>query len=230
MKALTLGLFLLGFVTSTFAADKVAKARLEVRIRSLTAKFEALQQKPELRIPAENLRKAHGIILLDRTKAGFVFAFQGGGGVAMVKEPKSEKWGPAAFYSATEASLGLQIGGQQSFVVILLMDTNATRRLTESTFEFGGEARGTVGDYSTGEEGKFTNKGGSVRVYTERKGAYAGAAIKGGDISPDHEANQLYYGEFLSAKDILFDRKVKPTNNAEELAKKLLEHSKERKP
>lgn len=229
MKALTLGLLLLSFATSAFAADKVAKAKLEVRIRSLTAKFETLQQKPELRIPAEQLRKAQGIILLDRTKAGFVFAFQGGGGVAMVKDPKSEKWGPAAFYSATEASLGFQIGGQQSFVVILLMDTNATRRLTESAFEFGGEARGTAGDVSAGQEGKLTSKAAAVLVYADRKGLYGGAAIKGGDISPDHEANQLYYGEFLTAKDILFDRKVKPTNNTEELAKKLLEHSKERR-
>ncbi len=226
MKALAVGLILLGLVTSTFAAGKADKAKLEVRIRSLTTKFEALQQKPELRIPAENLRKAQGIILLDRTKAGFIFAFQGGSGVAMVKDPKSQKWGPVAFYSATEASLGFQIGGQQSFVVILLMDANATKRLTESTVDFSGEARGTAGDTSAGQEGKMTNKGDAVLVYAERKGLYGGAAIKGGEVSPDLEANQLYYGEFLTVKDILFDQKVKPTLNAEELAKRLTEHSK----
>ena len=226
MKALTLSLLLLGFVTSTLAADKV---ELDNRVRSLTAKFEALQSKLDKRIPPEHLRKAQGIILLDRTKAGFIFAFQGGGGVALVKDAKSKKWGPAAFFCATEASLGLQIGGQQSFVVILLMDTNATHRLTESTFEFGGEARGTAGDYSTGEEAKVTIKGGSVLVYTDRKGAYAGAAIKGGDTSPDNESNRVYYGQFLTAKDILFDKKVKPTETATELGNKLTEHSKESK-
>ena len=90
MKALTLGFLLLGFAVSTLAADK---AELDNRLRSLTAKLESLQNKPDKRIPAENLRKAQGIILLDRTKAGFIFAFQGGGGVALVKDAKSEKWG-----------------------------------------------------------------------------------------------------------------------------------------
>lgn len=226
MKTLAIGLILLGFTTSTFAAGK---AELDHRIRSLTAKFDSLQSKPDKRIPAEQLRKAQGIILLDRTKAGFIFAFQGGGGVALVKDAKSEKWGPAAFFSATEASLGFQIGGQQSFVVILLMDTNATRRLTESTFEFGGEARGTAGDASAGEEGKFSNKSLSVQVYADRKGLYGGAAIKGGDISPDGEANLIYYGQSLTTRDILFDKKVKPTEAVTELGKRLTEHSKEKK-
>ncbi len=226
MKALTLGLLLLGWTTSTFAASK---ADLDNRVRSLTAKFEAMQQKPELRIPAEHLRRAQGIILLDRTKAGFIFAFQGGGGVALAKDAKSEKWGPAAFFSATEASVGFQVGGQQSFVVILLMDTNATRRLTESTFEFGGEARGTAGDVSSGKEGKLTNKSDPVLVYTDRKGLYGGAAVKGGDISPNHEWNQLYYAQFVTVKDILFDKKVKPSETAAELGKRLTEYSKESK-
>lgn len=226
MKTLALGLLLLGFATSTLATDKV---ELENRIRSLTARFESLQSKPDKRIPVEHLRNAQGIILLDRTKAGFIFAFQGGGGVALVKDAKSEKWSPAAFFSATEASLGFQIGGQQSFVVILLMNTNATRRLTESTFEFGGEARGTAGDATVGEEGKVTKKSDYVLVYTDRKGLYGGAAIKGGDISPDNEANRVYYGQFLTAKDILFDQKVKPTETVSELSKRLTEHSKEGK-
>ena len=44
--------------------------------------------------PAETLRKAQGIILLDRTKAGFLFAYQGGGGVAMVKDAKQGQMEP----------------------------------------------------------------------------------------------------------------------------------------
>ena len=61
-----------------------------------------------------------------------------GGGVAMVRD-KSGKWGPPAFLTASEASLGFQIGGQQSFVVILLMNSNATQQLTQSNIKFGGE-------------------------------------------------------------------------------------------
>src|SRR5215510_4946630 len=87
------------------AASAVDKAELDQRVRALTAKFEALQQKPDKAIPVENLHKAHGIVLLDRTKAGFVFAFQGGNGVALVKDAGNGQWSPAAWMAANEASL-----------------------------------------------------------------------------------------------------------------------------
>src|SRR5712691_4984975 len=131
MKTTMLGMILLGRACSTLAIDK---AELDNRIRRLTAKLEEMQQKPDKSIPAGILRKAQAVILLDRTKAGFIFAYQGGGGVAMVRDGKT-KWSPTAFLSAQEASLGFQVGGQQTFFVILLMNTNATRLLTEPTFD-----------------------------------------------------------------------------------------------
>ena len=88
------------------------KAKLEKRIGELTAKFEAMQQKPDKRIPPDVLRNAQGMILLDRTKAGFLFAYQGGFGVAMTKDPNTRQWSSPAFISANDASLGFQIGGE----------------------------------------------------------------------------------------------------------------------
>jgi len=224
MKALTLvktfalGLFVSGLASTTLARDK---AELDYRIHTLIGRFEGMQAKPDKAIPAENLRRAHGIILLDRIKAGFIFAYQGGAGVAMVKEPQTERWSPAAFLTANEGSLGFQVGGQQSFVVILLMNTNATRLLTEPTFEFGGEARGTAGSASAGAEGTIASVERPVLVYDDRKGLYGGAAIKAGAIAPDDEANRIYYGQFVTMRDILFDRKVEPTEAASKLAETL---------
>ncbi len=157
----------------------------------------------------------------NRTKAGFIFAYQGGSGVVLVRDPKTAKWGPVAFLSANEASLGFQIGGQQSFFVMLLMSTNATRLLAESKFEFGGEAQGTAGDASGGASGTVTPPEPQVLIYDDRQGLYGGAAIKGGAISADEEANRVYYGQFLTANDILFQNKAKPTEAAAELATKL---------
>ena len=213
----------MGFAATALAIDK---AELDNRIRTLTAKFEAMQQKPDKSIPAETLHKAKGIVLLDRTKAGFVFAYQGGSGVAMVKNASSEKWSPAAFLSANEASLGFQVGGQQSFIVILFMNTNSTRWLTEPNLQFGGEARGTAGDSSTGAEGNVAPREPSVLVYDDRKGLYGGAAIKGDAIAPDETANRVYYGQAVSVSEILFENKVKPTETAAQLAGKIAERSK----
>jgi len=223
MKTITLGILLLSLAGSAVAIDK---PELDQRIRTLTAKFDALQSKPDKRIPAETLRAAKGIVLLDRTKAGFIFAYQGGGGVAMARHPETDKWSATAFLGADEASLGFQVGGQQTFFVILLMTTNATRLLTEPTFEFGGEARGTGGDATAGVETAITSPERSILVYDDRKGLYGGVSIKGGAISPDSEANRLYYGQALTMKDILFEGKVQPTAAATDLAARLTEHAK----
>jgi len=218
MKTNVIGLMLLGVACSSFAIDK---AELDNRIHKLTARFEALQQKSDKSIPAENLRKAQGVILLDRTKAGFLFAYQGGSGVALVRDAGSEKWSPAAFLKANEASLGFQIGGEQTFYVILLMNTNALRLLTEPAFEVGGEARGTAGDTSSGVKGTVKSPEEPFLVYDDRKGLYGGAAIKGGAIAPDDEGNRVYYGQPLTMKEILFEKKVQPTEASRLLAERI---------
>jgi lipid-binding SYLF domain-containing protein len=198
---------------------------LDSRIRTLTWKFDELQSRADRRIPADTLRRAQGVILLDRTRAGFVFAYQGGGGVAMVRN-KDGEWSPPAFLSANEGSLGFQIGGERDFYAILLMNTNATRMLIEPKFEAGGEARGTAGDTTRGTEGKFTPTNEPVLVFSVRKGLYGGAAVKAGAINPDNEANHIYYSQFVSMKDILFDNKVKATETATNLAKRLDDYTK----
>jgi len=218
---MSFGLILLGL--TTISARAIDKAELDNRIRLLTGKFEALEQKADKKIPAELLAKAQGIILMDRTKAGFVFAYQGGGGLAMVKNPKTKLWSPVAFMSANEGSLGFQIGGEQTFFAILLMDTNATRILTEPTFELGGEARGTAGDQTGAAEGVVPSGQPPVLVFSDRKGLYGGASLKAGAISPDERANITYYGQAATVADILFGDKVKPSEAAQELAAKLNE-------
>ena len=221
-RLITLCLLLL---VCAFPVHAQNQAQLDERIRTLTAKFETMQQTPDKRVPADMLEKAKGVILLDRTKAGFIFAFQGGGGVALVKN-KSGKWSPPAFLSANEASLGFQIGGEQDFYVILLMTTNATQALTDSTIDFGGEARGTAGNDSAGVEGKVASPEQSVIVYDSRQGLFGGVSIKGGAISSDDHANAVYYNQAVSMREILFDKKVTSTTTATDLAKKISDYSK----
>ncbi len=207
------------------SATALDQAQLDGRIRSLAAKFEAMQQLPDKRVPANLLASAKGVVLLDRTKAGFLFAFQGGAGVAMVKD-RSGAWSPLAFLTANEASLGFQIGGEQDFYVILLMTTNAAKSLAEGTVNFGGEARGTAGNDSAGVEGDVNAQEHAVIIYDSRQGLFGGVSIKGGAISPDEHANEVYYGQAVSMHDILFNGKVTPTVAATELARKLSDYSK----
>ena len=214
MKMLVSGLVLLNAVCFSFAANH---ADLDARIRKLTWKLEEMQAKPDKRIPPEMLRQAQGVILLDRTKAGFLFAYQGGAGVALLRDPVSRQWSAPVFVKANEASLGFQIGGQQSFVVILLMNTNAAQLLLQPNFRFGGEAGGTAGNASGGVEGSIATAEPLVAVYTDRAGLFGGAALKGDSLSTDNEADVAYYDRYLSGPEILFERKVRPSPAAQQL-------------
>jgi len=224
MKKLITTLLLLTLAWTGSALDQ----SLERKAEKLLAKFDAMQAKPDKRVPADALRKAQAIVLLDRTKAGFIFAYQGGGGVAMVKDKKG-KWSPLAWVKADEASLGFQIGGQQSFLVILFMNEASAKTLVEdSSFEFGGEARGTGGNNSSGVEGTVDSQERSVLVYDDRSGLFGGVSVKGGAVAADSNANRSYYGSDLTMQQILFEKKIKPTDRAKELAAKVDQYSKTR--
>lgn len=223
MKKTILGLMLLGIAGTALA---VGRSELDDRIRALTAKFEAMQQDPVKGIPAETLRKAKGIVLLDRTKAGVVFAYQGGSGVAMVKD-SSGHWSPAAFLRAQDASLGAQIGGQHSFIVMVFMSTNFDRWLTGQQERFGAEATGTAGDSTKGVESETVPQEPSVLIFDSHQGLFGGAAVKGGSIMADDGANSAYYGQPLTISDILFGKKVKPSETTLALVEQITASSKQ---
>lgn len=216
MKTKMIGFVLLAVVSTALAIEP---GDLDDRIRLLTEKFAMLQSQPDKAVPANVLAKARGIILLDRTKAGFIFAYQGGGGIAMVRDA-ANKWSPVSFLAANQASLGFQIGGEQNFYAILLMNTNALRVLTDPTFEFRGEARGTAGGSTSGVE-TSTPLDTSILVYDDRQGLFGGAAIKGGGITPDDQADQIYYGKPLTASDILFGHQVQRSEAARVLEQRI---------
>src|SRR5256885_15689543 len=115
-------LLFLGLAVSGLAAER---DNLDQRIRNLADKFEAMQAKPGKRISPEVLRNAQGIILLDGTRAGLLFAYQHAGGVAMVKDSRTGEWGSASFVGANEASQGLLIGGERSLTVIVITNADA---------------------------------------------------------------------------------------------------------
>jgi lipid-binding SYLF domain-containing protein len=220
MKKLILTTLLLGLVAAAFAA---AKDELDDRVRKLMAKFDSLQANAEARIPAEQLKKATGVIIMERTKGGLVFGYENGFGIAMVRT--KGKWGAHSFMNSHEGSFGAQIGGKSTFCVILLMNDAARDRLIQSKVDFGGEASGTGGSASGGVKDDFS-EGPPVLVYGESKGLYGGATVKGGSVAADDKANQKYYGKFYSIKDILFERKVEPSETAVEFARKLDEVTK----
>jgi lipid-binding SYLF domain-containing protein len=224
MKSILIGLTLvLGAVTQAGADESAAE--LDSRIFSLATKFETLQVQPDKRIPPEVLRNAWGMVLLDQTHAGFVFAYEGGGGVALARDPKTRAWSPVAFVRADKGSFGLQIGGEEDFAVILLMTSNAPQYLTTPNFQWSGEARGTAGDATGQASSAFSPEQQPVLVYNNRQGLFGGVAVKGGAVNPDDQANTIYYKTNVTMTDILYGHKVNMTPTAASLTNKIQQYS-----
>jgi lipid-binding SYLF domain-containing protein len=220
MKAILLGLAVMGLA---FSAQALDKGQLNDRINSLSAKFTAMQQNPGTRVPADELARARGVILLDRTGGAFFVGFHSGNGVALAKDA-SGHWSPAGFVSSVGASLGPQIGGTKDFFVVLLMSPGAVESLKQSSMDFGAQASETGGDQHAGVEGNLQSKP-SVVIYSQRNGLYAGASIKGGSISTDDDANAVYYDRAVSMDDILFNHQVAPSQTESDLVGKIEQFS-----
>lgn len=209
----------LGLACSARAVDR---AQLNHRIQSLTAQFTAMEQNPATRVPAYELAKANGIVLLDRTKGAFFFGYQSGNGVAFVKDSAGH-WSAPAFVSAMAASLGPQIGGTKDFFVVLLTSPAATDALKKSVIDLGAKASAIGGNDYHGVEQSTAS--GCVMVYGAHNGLFAGAEIKGGTVSPDNNANAVYYDQAVSMNQILFNHQVTPTPTEDQLIAKISEYS-----
>ena len=214
MKTMMTGLIAFGLLSSAFASDR---AELNAQVGILIAKFNAMQQNPVERVPAEALRQAKGVVLLDRIRAGFMFGGEGGRGVAIVKDDSGD-WSPAAFIHSAGGSFGFQAGGEEDFCVILLMNSEAAHQLANSKIAFSSEARGTAGNDTASVEDQFNSSTQSVLVYADCSGLYGGVAFKGGDLYPDSKGNESYYGRPVSVYDILFEPKITATPTAQSLA------------
>jgi SH3 domain-containing YSC84-like protein 1 len=223
MKTLVIGALL---TTLCLSAQAVTRPELDQRLQKLSLKFEQMQNNPATRIPANLLQKACGIVLLQTSRGGFIFGYQGGYGVLMVKEPQSDQWSPPVFLSANKGTFGAQIGGQTSFQAILLMDTNAIPLLTGSQFNFGAQAQGTAGNMSDTEQSKSSPLQQMTLVFTDAQGLYGGAVVTGGGLAPDTNDNAVYYGQYVTPSQVLFGNQVRPTEAAGYLAQKLNQYSK----
>jgi lipid-binding SYLF domain-containing protein len=199
------------------------KGQLDDRINSLTEKFMAMQQNPSTSVPANELAGAQGIILLDRTRGAFFFGFHSGNGVALVRDAAGH-WSPAGFVSSVGASLGPQIGGTKDFFVICLNSQAAAETLKQPVMDFGAEASETAGTQHAGGTANVESRP-AVMVYGSRSGGYVGAAIKGGSIKADDDANAAYYGRPVSMDDVLFGRQVGRTPAEDNLISKLDQYS-----
>ena len=139
-------------------------------------------------------------------KASFIVGGEGGNGVLLSKKLNGE-WSQPAFYTMAAGSVGFQIGGQASDVVLLLMNEGAVRAVIEHQGKFGADIGVSVGTIGVGMEASTTmNAGADILSFSRSVGVYGGASFEGAALIRRSDLNEAYYGEALSPQQIILER------------------------
>jgi SH3 domain-containing YSC84-like protein 1 len=194
---------------------EVKRSTLVERLDTCEAILQDLQSSTKTAIPAEVLRRAQGIVIVNQVQAGIFFGIKDGYAVAMVRRPNG-KWSIPVFLRAGEASLGLQVGFKATNTVLVLMDTETVRLLLKSRFNLGAEAKAMAGVRGGESEAVTKNliDGAKVLVYSLQEGYYLGAAVKTGFMQPNESANRVFYKTNHKTPELLFSDWVTPPEEA----------------
>ena len=183
-------------IASTGIAQKDPGKQLKnavERVDKSSATFKEIMGIAEKSIPRDLLRKANAIVVIPGAiKAGFIFAGQGGGGLAVKR--MGDGWSAPAFMNMGGGSWGLQVGGQSTDYVMLIMNEKGMKGLLEDKFELGVEgsvAAGPIG--RTAAASTNATMDAEILTYSRTKGVFAGVSLKGAVLHPDTDMNLAVY-------------------------------------
>lgn len=198
-------LALLGWGVSAARADDLAAQ--QKLVEDARAVVDHLKGDPKLGSSARaRIHKARAVLVVpELVKAGVIVGGMGGAGVLLGRDSKN-KWSYPCFFDMGGGSFGLQIGGQVSKVLLIVMNDAALDKLLKGKTEFGGGADATVAKLEADTE---TNANVDVYSVMESEGLFAGATVEGANTSPSKNRNKAYYGSEVSAEDIVLRGAVK---------------------
>ena len=208
LKSFFIGVFLAGLVfypDSSFAVNQDLVERLD---RSADV-FQNLMKAGDQGIPQDLLKNCEAVAIFPKTfNLAWGIGGQFGRGVALRHDKVKHDWGEPAFYTIEGLTLGPQIGGQTIDIVLLVMNENGLKSLLQSHTTLGGDAGialGPVGRNAT----VSTDLGLQAEIYSysKAKGLFIGLSLKGAMVAPDDAAIADYYGQNLTAREILMGGK-----------------------
>jgi len=173
------------------------------RINASAQVFREIMSTPDKAIPQELLESVKCIAIIPGEKqAAFIFGGQYGKGLATCRT--AHGWSAPVFLAVGGGSVGFQIGGSSTDVVMLFMDDNGLRHLLTNKFKIGADATaaaGPVGRHvSAGTDVKLNSE---ILSYSRSQGAFAGVSLNGAVVQSDQSGDKAMYGSKADRKQIL---------------------------
>lgn len=202
-------LILLGasFAQASDRDDDVARTQKAAQV------FTEIMNTPDQGIPHDLLDRAKCVAIIPGDKK-FAFIFGGNYGRGVATCRTEHGWSAPMFIALEGGSIGYQIGGSSTDIVMLFMNTHALNSLLSDKFKLGADASvaaGPVGrNASAGTDLKLNAE---ILSYSRSKGLFAGVNLSGAVVRADKSGDQAMYGPAVDRRQIV-DGSVKPPSAA----------------
>ena len=198
----------LAFTTSLLAIDNAPAQRLG----EAASVFSQIMATPDKGIPQDLLDKAHCIVIVPSLKtAAFIVGGKYGKGYLSCRNQNGEGWSAPATVRIEGGSVGFQIGGSETDLIMLVMSERGMEKLLQSKFTLGAEgsvAAGPVGRTATAQTDAQMHA--EILSWSRSQGLFAGIALEGATLREDLDDNAALYGSKLENRDIVTHRRAAP--------------------
>src|ERR1700690_79934 len=187
--------------TTSWAADQQENID---RLNTSAAVFREIMAMPDKGIPHDLLEKAQCVAIVPGGKKGaFIVGAEYGKGYFTCRE-HGRGWTAPGAVIVEGGSFGFQIGGEETDVVMLVMNDDGERRLLSSQFKLGADASvaaGPVGRTTAADTDLYMTA--EILSWSRSRGVFAGISLAGATVRQDLKDNQALYGSKLANKDII---------------------------
>jgi SH3 domain-containing YSC84-like protein 1 len=209
-------------IAPMLARDNETSARLD----EASAVLSEIMATPDKGIPEDMLANAHCIVIVPGLKTGaFLVGGKYGKGFLSCRNKNGAGWSAPGAVRIEGGSIGFQIGGSQTDLVMLVMNKRGADKLLASKFTLGAEgsvAAGPVGRTATAQTDAQMRA--EILSWSRSQGLFAGLALEGATLRQDLDDNATLYGRKLENRQIVTTR-VRTPGAAAKLIALLNSHS-----
>jgi lipid-binding SYLF domain-containing protein len=186
------------------------------RTNKATQVFKEIMNTPDQGIPQELLESAKCIAIIPGdVKFAFIFGGNYGRGLATCRT--GHGWSAPVFLALEGGSVGYQIGGSSTDIVMLFMNDHALKSLLSDKFKLGADATVAAGPVGrNAAAGTDLKLNAEILSYSRSKGLFAGVSLNGAVVQTDKSGDEAMYGHDVNRHEIL-DGKVAVPESAQAL-------------
>lgn len=196
------------------ASGSELSSRQRRKVADTVRAFDAFMATRDAEIPGDMIDGAVCIAVLpDVAKGALGVGGRYGKGLVSCRSAEGSTfgpWSPPSFIEIHGLSIGFQVGGQASDILMVVRNERGADSLMRDKFTLGADASVAAGPVgrTAGASTDLALQAG-ILVWARNRGLFAGAALDGATCTPDKTDNRDLYGRKVTMREILLPEEGK---------------------